>query len=270
MKVIRILACLAVALWAGAGMAQDAKKNFALVIGNSDYPWPGAAGARNNSSIMAESLKALGFEVHDFENLNQRGMRRALLDFQEVLRDRGKDSVAFVYFAGLAVQMSGQNYLVPVGEKIDTSRDLGFEAMSLSTVIHVLHDNVQTSGLVVVIDVTLRNPFPFVHQAGLAKIGAPAGGLIVFSAAPGTEVSSDTRSSSLFTTALTKAIAVKGVKIEDVLSAVGRNVASQTHGAQTPWQVSALTGKLYLAGTLNFADCAALNPPPACFWGDKQ
>ena len=271
MPVARFFVCLALLLWSSAGLAEELRKNVALVIGNSAYQAPhGAASAINDGRIMADALKALGFEVFAFSDLNQRKMHRALLEFRETLRERGGSTVAFVFFAGTALELQGQNYLIPVDAQIENARDVDFEAVSLATVLNVLK-SVETHASVLVIDACYRNSFAFNRGAsnGLAEVDAPNGDLIAFSAAPGTVALDGSASgNSHFTAALAQAIAVKGVKIEDVFQGLHGTVSEKTHGAQTPWETSALTGELYLAGA-GGAECAGGNPPDACLWRDR-
>ncbi len=268
MPVARFFVCLALLLWSGAGLAQEASKKVALVIGNSAYQAPhGAASATNDGRVMTDALKALGFEVFAFSDLNQRKMHRALLDFRETLRERGSDTVAFVFFAGTALELHGQNYLIPVDARIESPGDIDFETVSLTTVLNVLK-SVETRALILGIDACYRNPFVFV-PGGLAAADAPNGGLIAFSAMPGTWApDSSANGTSHFTAALAQAIAVKGMKIEDMFQRVHGTVSEKTHGAQTPWETSALTGELYLAGA-GGPECAGGNPPEACLWRDR-
>ena len=170
MPVARFFVCLALLLWSGAGLAQEASKKVALVIGNSAYQAPhGAASATNDGRVMTDALKALGFEVFAFSDLNQRKMHRALLDFRETLRERGSDTVAFVFFAGTALELHGQNYLIPVDARIESPGDIDFETVSLTTVLNVLK-SVETRALILAIDACYRNPFVFV-PGGLAAAG---------------------------------------------------------------------------------------------------
>ena len=271
MPVARFFVCLALLLWSSAGLAQEASKNVALVIGNSAYQAPhGAASATNDGRVMTDALKALGFEVFAFSDLNQRKMHRALLDFRETLRERGSDTVAFVFFAGTALELHGQNYLIPVDARIESPRDIDFETVSLTTVLNVLK-SVETRALILVIDACYRNSFVFVPGASAgSQKSTPR--MAVLSHSPRCQElwapDSSANGTSHFTAALAQAIAVKGMKIEDVFQRVHGTVSEKTHGAQTPWETSALTGELYLAGA-GGPECAGGNPPDACLWRDR-
>ena len=60
-------------------------------------------------------------------------MKHAVLDFADTLRERGKDTVAFVFYAGHGVQVNGENYLIPVDEHIESEAGVDIDAVSLSS-----------------------------------------------------------------------------------------------------------------------------------------
>ena len=231
MAFMRIFVCLVVLLLSGSAFAEEAKsKTLALVIGNSAYRHTKLASPVNDAKLMAEKLKGLGFEVFAFYDANQRKMKHALLDFADELRERGKDAKAIVFYAGHAVQMGGENYLIPVDEQIEDERDVFIDGLGLGSVVNVLTaTEIQTA--VVVVDACRNNPFAYAHGAGgLVKMDAPAGSLIAFSASPGA-VAPDgpAGGNSPYTAALAKTIAEKGVKIEDVFKKVYGAAGVQAH-----------------------------------------
>ncbi len=250
MGFVRALASLVILLLAGPVSAETANNKVALVIGNSTYRQSSLASPAKDARLMAETLKAAGFEVFDFYDVGQRKMKQALLDFADTVRERGKDAVAFVYYAGYGVQVNGQNYLVPVDEQIESEAGVEIDAVSLATMMNVLQ-NTETRAFIVVLDACRVNPFGFARGAGggLAKVEAPGGSLIAFSASPGTvapEVPAG--DNSPYTAALARAIAERGLKFEEVFKKVRTAVGEKTRGGQTPWESASLTGDLYPAG----------------------
>ena len=248
MALARIIACLFIFLSAGAVSAEEAKTKLALVMGNSAYRHTSLANSVSDAKLMAEKLKAAGFEVFSSYDASQRKMKHALLDFADVVRERGKESVAFVFYAGHAVQMNGENYLIPVDEQIENERDVFIDGLALSAIMTVLQ-NTEARASIVVLDACRGNPFGYAQGtgSGLAKVEALGGSLIAFSASPGT-VAPDAPAGSDYTAALAQAIAEQGVKIEDVFKKVRTAVGEKTHGAQTPWETASLTGEFYPAG----------------------
>ena len=88
-----------------------AEKRAALVIGNAAYAnAPPLANPRNDATDLANTLKALGFEVILGLDLNKRSFDQKIRAFAELLEvaDTG-----LLFYAGHGLQVAGQNYLVP-------------------------------------------------------------------------------------------------------------------------------------------------------------
>src|SRR5262249_15527264 len=93
----------------------------ALVIGNSAYKDGMLPNPVNDARDIARTLNGLGFEVIQTENQTQTEMKRAIRVFGEKLRGGG---VGLFYYAGHGVQVSGQNYMIPVGAVIDKEEEV--------------------------------------------------------------------------------------------------------------------------------------------------
>ena len=156
----RIAICLFIFFFAGAAFAEDAKNRVALVIGNAAYKRAALANPVNDAKLMAARLKAQGFEVSASYDLGQRDMKRAVQTFAAALRERGKDAVAFIFYAGHGVQVKGENYLIPVDEQIKSEADVDIDAVSLSSIMSML-ENTQTRLAIVVLDACRDNPFGY-------------------------------------------------------------------------------------------------------------
>src|ERR1019366_7432872 len=100
--------------WFGGGAAFAAEKRIALVIGEASYKEHPLATAANDAGLIAQTLQAAGFDVTGARDLDEDGLRRALRDFLDKAGASGPETVAFVYFAGLGLQLDGENYLIPV------------------------------------------------------------------------------------------------------------------------------------------------------------
>ncbi|MGO9365826.1 MAG: caspase family protein [Rhodomicrobium sp.] len=248
---VRAAVCLVLLFFAGAAFAQDAKNRVALVIGNSAYIKHAAlANPVNDARLMAERLKAQGFEVFAAYDAGQRDMKRAVQSFAATLRERSKDAVAFIFYAGHGVQVKGENYLIPVDEQIKSEGDVDIDAVSLSAIMSML-ENTQTRLAIVVLDACRDNPFGYARggQRGLARVDAPSGSLVAFSTAPGKAALDGPEGvNSYYTAALAQAMAEPGLKIEEVFKKVRIAVREKTKGEQTPWESTSLTGDFYPAG----------------------
>jgi uncharacterized caspase-like protein len=245
----RAIVCFFVLLCAGAAFAEEAKTRVALVIGNAAYRRAALANPVNDAKLMAERLKAQGFEVFASYDAGQRDMKRAVQSFSATLRERGAGVVAFIFYAGHGVQVKGENYLIPVDEHIESEGDVDIDAVSLSAIMSML-ENTQTQLAIVVLDACRVNPFGYARggERGLARVDAPSGSLVAFSTAPGKAAQDGAGANSLYTAALAQAMAEPGLKIEEVFKKVRIAVREKTKGEQTPWESTSLTGDFYPAG----------------------
>ena len=104
---------------------------------------------------IAASFQRLGFSVKALHDGTFDDMRRALLQSGRDAQ-QGAD-MAVVYFAGHGMEVSGENWLIPVDAELRSDRDAENEAISLkSAMLQVAH--AATLGLVV-LDSCLDNPF---------------------------------------------------------------------------------------------------------------
>jgi hypothetical protein len=263
----RAAICFILLFFTGAAFADGAKNRVALVIGNSAYQRKALANPVNDAKLMAQRLEAQGFDVFPSYDAGQREMKHAVQGFAAILRTRGRDVVAFVFYAGHGVQVKGENYLIPVDEQIKGEADVDNESVRVSWILSILKE-AQTRLAIVVLDACRDNPFGYARggQRGLAGVDAPRGSLIAFSTAPN-EVASDGKEggNSYYTAALARWIAEPGLKIEDVFKKVRVEVDAKTEGEQTPWESTSLKGDFYPAGERGAVPAllAQTVPPPA-------
>ena len=86
----------------------------------------------NDAVDMTNSLKSLGFEVLNYTNLDQNGMKRAIRDFGAKLRVKG--GVGLFYYAGHGIQVKGTNYLIPVKANVSTEEEIEYESVEVGFV----------------------------------------------------------------------------------------------------------------------------------------
>src|SRR5215469_14970615 len=89
-----------------------AERRLALVIGNARYPDAPLNNPEYDARLIANTLKQLGFEVTERENLGIMEFRRVLREY--VRRTQDADGAAVFFYAGHGVQIAGRNYLLPV------------------------------------------------------------------------------------------------------------------------------------------------------------
>ena len=120
-----------------------AAKRVALVIGNSDYketttlPNP-----RNDAADMAGVLKRLEFEVLEGIDLDKRAMERLIRQFDQAIAEA---EIAVFFYAGHAMQIAGQNLLLPIDARLSTEGDVDFETLPLSLVLQRMERGAKTS-----------------------------------------------------------------------------------------------------------------------------
>ena len=114
------------------------EKRAALVIGNGAYTnVPRLNNPVNDVKDVVVALKVLGFEVIEGEDLDLAGMEESLQAFNKILE--GKD-VALFYYSGHGVQVQGENFLIPVRERIESEITVRSRAMPLSQVLNTIRD----------------------------------------------------------------------------------------------------------------------------------
>ncbi len=111
---------------------------LALVIGNGAYQSSPLRNPVNDAEDMAGALKKLGFEVIHKKNSGLRAMEEAVRLFGRRLKGGG--GVGLFYFAGHGIQISGKNYLVPIGARIQEETDVKYESMDAGLVLDAMYN----------------------------------------------------------------------------------------------------------------------------------
>jgi formylglycine-generating enzyme required for sulfatase activity len=222
------------------------EKRVALVIGNAAYVSSPLKNPVHDARAMAQTLKGLGFEVIARENIGEKDMRRAILDFGDRLRDGG---VGLFFYAGHGMQVAGRNFLVPIGAEIRSERDVELEAIDVARVLARM-DEAKNRLNIVVLDACRDNPFGRSFRSasrGLAQIDAPTGTLIAYATAPGKLARDGDSSNGLYTGELLRAMREPDLKLEDVFKRVRQAVRQKTKGEQVPWEASSVEGDFIFA-----------------------
>ena len=243
-----------------SGQPALAERRIALVIGNGSYTTAPLPNPVNDASLMAATLEELGFTVSAHTDLDRRGLQRAVVDFGKLLEASEPDTVALIYYAGHGVQIDGENYLIPVDAEIRDPLDVKIEGVRASDVLDTL--NRYDGGLnIVILDACRNNPFEGATRSGggsgLARMDAPTGTLVAFSTAPGRVAEDGSGNNSPYTRALSRAMRIPGLQVEDVFKRVRIEVLERTANRQVPWESSSLTGDFYFSGP------PAAGTPPA-------
>ena|GEM_PF-926172 len=224
--------------------AATSENRIALVIGNANYannkPLNNPA---NDAQAISQLLNTAGFEVVMAFDLNRDVMKQTVEEFAARINEKGPNTVAMVYYAGHGLQVDGENYLVPVDAKFESEADLVESGVKLADVMGAL-EAVPSKMRIVILDACRNNPFAVSGDAGgkgLAIVDAPAGSIVAYSTAPGTEAFDGAGRHSPYAAAFLRTVKQPNMPIEQVFKKIRVLVHESTDSKQTPWESSSLT-----------------------------
>lgn len=261
-KIFRLAIMVAILALASHNAAAQGRK--ALVIGNSSYAIGPLDNPQRDAALMADVLRATGFDVTHRTDLSYRELQRAVVQFGRDLQAGGENTVGMVYYAGHAVQANGDNYLVPIDADIADSLDLEIQTLRVATLMKSLESAGNRLNLVV-LDACRNNPFKSISRSagrGLAKVDAPFGTLLAYSTAPGDVAADGTGRNSPYTAALARAIRTPGLPVEQVFKRVRVAVMEKTGNRQVPWESSSLTGDFFFTPAAPLVAAPETAPAP--------
>lgn len=266
---LRIL--LLVSLAASTPLAMAAEKRFALLIGNGAYESAPLPNPINDVRDMGSTLKGVGFETVQKENLSAQAMKAVIQEFSEKMK-KNKDAVGFFFFAGHGIQVNGKNYLLPVGRAYKSEQDVEAHAIDINFIMQRLEEaNGRIS--VVILDACRNNPFyqrtARTPYKGLAPMDVPSGALVAFSTAPGTEASDGSGRNGLYSKHLLANLRIPGLTLEQVFKRTRDSVERESAGGQSPREESSLKGEDFFVVPLDgasFSSPAIGNAADMAYW----
>lgn len=227
-----------------------ASVRHALLIGNSRYEVATPLrNPENDIEIVGAALEKSGFAVTKVANAKAAETLAAVDAFVARLA-AVENPIVMVYFAGHGVQVSGENYLLPVDAKLGSEEELRSVALSLGELTRRL-DAVRSSLQIVVLDSCRDNPFDQTRglRRGLATAPERLGRVIAFSTSPGNVAADGNTGASPYAAALAESVTIPGLSIEGVFKRVRATVQERTGGKQEPWENSAVYGDFqFVAG----------------------
>ncbi|MGO9486846.1 MAG: SUMF1/EgtB/PvdO family nonheme iron enzyme [Rhodomicrobium sp.] len=257
---------LALCMAAFAGHAACAKR-LALVIGVNKYPNLAAHAqlqrAVNDARAVAKAFGELGFEVIALEDA---GRARFNEEWQQFLSKTGDgDAVAF-YFAGHGVEIEGLNFLIP-GDipliQYGRQEQIKRESIAVSELLLDLRKR-RPSVVLLILDACRDHPLvPEEYRSagaapgGLARIDAPEGTFIMYSAGAGQTAldrlpqNDPDGVNSIYTRKLLPLMRKKGLQLRDLAAEVRGEVhalAATVPHSQTPAYYDGVLGTFCLAG----------------------
>lgn len=244
----RLIGALAACLLILAAPAAFAAERYALLIGNGDYEdAEPLENPLNDVDLVGEALQRAGFSVTHATDVDHLGMLSALNNFTRVA-EKAEDPVLFVYFSGYAVQIDGDNYLLPTDASGRTLTGLRNRSLAVSQVADTLR-GIGKGLKVVLFDAAHENPFLTLRDIpeGLARPKNTDGIHYAYAAAPGTTYDYAGTPVSPFASALVDAVSIPGITLEDAFGKVASIVKERSQGKQEVWQSDADYGKFALS-----------------------
>src|ERR1700752_292845 len=208
--------CLALLLGAESLVAAAATTDrVALVIGNSKYASSPLANSSNDARAMAQSLRDMGFQVIERQDLTARQIPATRREFRTSLTP---GSVALFFYAGHGLQIKGVNYLPAVDAEITSEDDVPMQSIDVNRVLDILGES-KTRLNLLFLDACRNNPYARSMRSGvtgLAKVDAPSGTLISFATRPGSTASDGSGVHGVYTEQLLGQMREPNVPVEQV------------------------------------------------------
>jgi tetratricopeptide (TPR) repeat protein len=233
----------------GAVPPADIGRRVALVIGNSAYrAVPPLDNPRRDAETVAAALRAVGFQTVTLnQDLRKEELVSALRSFAH---QADAADWAIIYYAGHGIEMGGTNYLVPIDAKLDTDKDVTFEAVPLDQAITAVEGARKLR--LVLLDACRDNPFARQMRRttaarsigrGLGAIEPEAGTLVVYAAKHGEIALDGPGANSPFVTSFVKEIRRPGIEIRKLFDLVRDDVMEITGKKQQPFTYGSLSGR---------------------------
>jgi TolB-like protein len=232
------------------------EKRLALVIGNGDYGKNSLPNPINDAKSVEAALKGIGFEVERYENLDQKGMFRAIDNFGNKLKNY---DIGLFFYAGHGLQSKGFNYLMPVDATLKSESDVEYNCVRADRILGKMED-AKNKVNIVILDACRDNPFErsWTRSAkgkGLATMTAPVGSIIALATSPGSTASDGIAGNNgLFTSGILTYINEPGITAIQMFQKVTAYVYKKSDNHQLPWVSTSLTGDFYLVPGSGKAD----------------
>ena len=214
-----------------------AAHRVALVVGNNAYVNPAwvLTNAVGDAKAVAAELVSASFEVTLVLDASRDRLDQAVDGF---VRQLGPNSLALFYYAGHAIEIENENFLIPTDFSITDEQGDRLAAYSVSSV----HQGMVNSGAVahiVILDAcrTYFRSASLERSTRLARMPLARNSLVSFSTEGGSPAIDGIpgENHSLFTKHLLDAMRVPGAEIREVFKQVKQHVQAGSAGKQVPW-----------------------------------
>jgi hypothetical protein len=185
--------------------------------------------SHEDAALIDATLKEMGWEVHKYSNLDEESFKPSISKFAAALE---KDEPALVFFSGEAIQIDGNNYLVPQG-KFESEEHIVKVAPELNWLLSELS---AASVRMVFLDAA-RSPENLhfkPQEAGLTGIEKVAGNTLLMYSSPLNTIQPDQDAKNNFLAqALAKEIQVPNLELKTLADKIAVQMGI-LHGGKTP------------------------------------
>jgi uncharacterized caspase-like protein len=254
---VRFLLCLYLCSISLQTYAVQDVKRFALVIGNKNYATAPLKNSGNDAIAIADSLTNMGFRVSLLKDSNLLDLTAQVQKFYaSVIKDVHVEKLALIYYAGHAIQVNHQNYIVPLGMQFESYPEFVSGLYKIDSLFIEIN---KSKGLqnIIILDACRNNPFENDTVAdngnmssGLAPIKAPFNTMIAFATEPGGVAADGKRKNGVYTKHLLRHM-TKQISVEAVFKKVRTGVAKETRNKQIPWEHSSLLNEVFFSPPKN-------------------
>ncbi|MCL2214905.1 MAG: leucine-rich repeat protein [Treponema sp.] len=219
-----------------------AQQRYALVIGNNSYTSVRRLdNPVNDATDIATKLRSLSYQVDLQTNVSNVEMARSITNFVQRLA-QNRDNEGFFWFAGHAVQINGENYLLPIDVNSTNEIEAVHSSYNVKRLVDSLDQIARNKVNVVVLDACRDNPFINMPGSfrnvsrGLSVIqNLPSDLLIIYSTAAGAVAADGTgQRNSPFTQAFLQNMD-SNEDIQIVFRAIARETMRLTNNNQRPF-----------------------------------
>ena len=246
-----------------------AEKRIALVIGTNRYvnlpPRAQLQRAVNDARAISKAFRELGFDATILEDASRATFNA---QWQQFLGAVGKGDIVAFYFAGHGVEIEGQNFLIPKDiPLIEFGRQEQIKRESISVSDLLLDLKKRNPGVsLFIFDACREHPLipdewrsTEALPGGLAKVDAPVGTFIMYSAWAGQTaldslpppMTDPDPVNSIYTRKLLPLMRKNNLQLRDLAAQVRDEVhalAATAHHPQTPAYYDGVLGKFCLGG----------------------
>jgi len=236
------------------GSTPDGHDRVALVIGNAQYRSLGTlTNTANDAQDVCNALGRIGFTKRFcYSNVKTRK------EFEEILQTfvaaLAPNTAAVFFYSGHALELDGQNYLIPTEAVLNSPADVLAETLSVGTVLHRLR--IAGNYLdAVILDACRTNSWQGIQRVGsnLAPItDIPRGAVVLYATGVNEAAASGHGRNGILTGQLLRYIDRRdltvGQMFEKVSSEADRESVKQLNVRQTPAMDSRFNGTFCLPG----------------------